>query len=131
MTTNNHLLEEIKLYFNNRDAEQGAAIFAKEETITTLVPLSNISDKLITSFEIDFDELNNIVEEKEKDNLHLAGIIHSHVYDGPGPSKEDVKFFRNFIKDNPDLSDIYFPIISLRNDSFEMKWYQMQSNKKG
>ena len=131
MTTNNRLLEEIKLYFNNRDAEQGAAIFAKEDNITTLVPLSNISDKPITSFEIDFDELNTIVEEKEKDNLLLAGIIHSHIYDGSDPSREDINFFRNFIKVNPDLSDIYFPIISLRNDSFEMKWYQMQNNKKG
>ena len=121
-------LNDIYLYFNDIENEKGGALLVdkRDNRIFRFVPLINISDNTKREFIFSFDELNNKIDcYLGDDNVEFIGIIHSHRYSSQ-PSKEDVDFYTNLIKEN-DYEYLLFPIFCYKNPS-SIKWWLMKGD---
>ena len=122
------VLNEILIYFNNTIIEEGGALLFDNSTnsLFLFIPLQNISQNPSSEYLFSFDELNMKIGDYMNDNISFIGIIHSHQY-SPLPSKDDINFFSNLIKEN-DYECLLFPIYCHKAKPL-IRWWMM--NGKG
>lgn len=124
-------LKNISNYFDDFHRELGGILLGKDHYISTFIPLKNINNNH-NNFEIDFSELNALLDKYVDENNQLIGIIHSHVVSkfNSGSlvlSKSDKEYFNDFLKNNPDIIFLLTPIITLINNKKIIKWYRFSN----
>ena len=119
------VLGDIFAYFNDATNEKGGALLINTETncLSHFVPLENISENPKGEYIFSFEELNAKISSFEEDNIDFIGIIHSHRYSSK-PSKEDIEFFNNLLKEN-DYDYLLFPILSYKTTPATIKWWML------
>ena len=118
------VLNDIYSYFDNAINEKGGALLldSSNNFLFLFIPLTNISDNPSIEYMFSFDELNMKLKEYDDDNINFIGIIHSHP-DYPYPSKEDIDFFSNLLKENG-YEYLLFPIYSSKDKPF-IRWWKL------
>ena len=92
----------------------------KDQTITTLLPMTNIDDSP-THFAFDPAEQFQAMKDMRAQGLELLGVYHSHPESPARPSKEDIR-----LSFDPKLSYI---IVSLESNPVAVKSFKIQDGQ--
>ena len=121
------VLSDLANSFGDFCVEKAFALFGKKKTIRSFSEITGCSSEI--SISIDFEYLNNVVEENYKKGLLFLGIAHSHPKDGTLLlSQEDKVFFKDFMQKNDDFNHLLFPVICKINNNIVFKWYLFSKN---
>jgi len=120
------VIDKIKSTIGQEPIESGGIIGGKDNTITHFCfdNANNHSD-YVPNVEL----MNKVIEEWANEDVMLYGVIHSHPFYSPKPSKEDLRYALKLKENNPFLDPIIFPIL-IRNkqEEIEVYFYQLIDN---
>lgn len=73
------------------------------------------------------NKLNTIIKEWYNKGILFAGIVHSHPNGYYYPSRGDLLYVKNLMEQNPFLSKLLFPIVTVTDSNLKMTFYEYKT----
>lgn len=113
------VFQEIVKTIGSGIPEKGGILLGKDGIITDFVFDENAHTSSST-YSLNVEFLNPIIQDKKQEGKQLMGIMHSHPYGCSELSAPDKQYFQSQFKNFPDLEFLYTPIIfSAKQGEFE------------
>ena len=80
-------------------------------------------------YHIDVQKFSRVVEEWDKEDIEFVGFIHSHPFGEYEPSLKDFAYLRKFLKANPDLKSLHFPVVFKKSEKVEISYFIFEENE--
>lgn len=80
-------------------------------------------------YQINVNKFTEVVEKWDEQGIEFAGFIHSHTNGENRPSIYDFMYVKKFLKANPDIESLDFPIVYLKDGKVSVQYYIFEQNE--
>lgn len=106
--------------------EDGGVLGMHDDVITSFCFDKGNSQK---EYQIIVGKFTEVVEKWDEEGIEFVGFIHSHTNGENRPSIYDFMYVKKFLKANPDIESLDFPIVYLKDGKIDIQYYIFKQNE--